>query len=218
MPHRIIQPCIVRAVKPYQLVAALMAREGLGPLPLAKKMGHVRLQPQIHRFSKGEVAEPAPSTAKPLAAYFKLPLEAMYDEKVATAVARERGITELPAQLPAAKKRAAKQQPFDEDTMRFAAAYQKLNPEERHRLRLLLQVARTGKQPDPEVWSATGRDASQPPDPFLGDSDFGGLEQEGAASRAVIGNVDGSKPTTGEKNGKGNEHRGVQSKRYRGGA
>ena len=71
-----------------------MAREGLGPLPLAKRMGQPKLQPQIHRFVNGGVAAPRASTAAPLAAYFGLPLEAVYDENVATEEARARGISE----------------------------------------------------------------------------------------------------------------------------
>jgi hypothetical protein len=96
MPHRIIQPCIVAGVKPYQLVAALMAEENIGPSPLAKKIGKPKLQPQLHRFINGEVGEPRRSTMEPVAKYFKLPIEALYDEKLASAIAKERGVTALP--------------------------------------------------------------------------------------------------------------------------
>lgn len=94
MPHHIIRSRIVQGVKPHELIAALMARENLGPLPLAKRMGYPKLQPQIHRFVRGEVAAPKAATAAPLAAYFKIPLEAIYDEKAATEAARALGIGE----------------------------------------------------------------------------------------------------------------------------
>lgn len=82
-------------MKPFELIAALMHREGLGPLPLAKKMGKAKLQPQIHRFSRGEVANPDRSTAVPLAEFFHIPVEAIYDERIATEVARELGIDSI---------------------------------------------------------------------------------------------------------------------------
>lgn len=148
MPHHIIGTCIVRPVKPYQLVAALMAREGMGPLPLAKKINKPALQPQIHRFVRGEVLEPSPSTAVPLATYFGLPLEAMYDEKAATAVARERGVTELPPEaMPIKKRRKVVAQAFDEDVMQVAALYAELSPEERQRFRALLSPPQEGAHP-----------------------------------------------------------------------
>ena len=79
-------------VKPYELIAALMAREGIGALPLAKKIGRPELQPAIYRFSKGQVENPEPTTALPLASYFEIPMEAIYDERVATGVARGLGL------------------------------------------------------------------------------------------------------------------------------
>jgi hypothetical protein len=79
-------------MKPYQLIAALMAREGLGALPLAKKIKKPNLQPQIHRFMHGEVESPSRSTAAPIAEYFGIPVDAIYEEKIATAIAAERGL------------------------------------------------------------------------------------------------------------------------------
>lgn len=111
MPHRIIPPCIVLAVKPYQLLAALMHEKGLGSLPLARALGRPALQAPIHRFMRGNVAAPEPSTARPIAAYFDLPLEALYDEKVASRIARERGLTILPEESSAvSRKRTSRPQ------------------------------------------------------------------------------------------------------------
>lgn len=172
-------------MKPYQLIAALMAQEGIGALPLAKRIGDAKLQPKIHRFIHGQVASPSIATAAPLAKHYKIPLEAIYDEKAATAVARERGLSEVPVPAPAQRKRRTADQPFDDDVMRFAAQYAKLSQAERHRFRLLLLAARDGVNPthipkapkdDPP---APRRDASTPVDSFLGDFDsgIGGLDE-----------------------------------------
>lgn len=83
-------------MKPYQLIAALMQRQGLGALPLAKAMGKPKLQPQIHRFIRGEVREPARTTAEPIAAYFGIPTEAIYSEALATQVARDLDVSDAP--------------------------------------------------------------------------------------------------------------------------
>jgi len=104
MPYRIIRSCIVMDVKPHELIAALMAKEG-GSLPLARKMGKPKLQPSLHRFAAGGVDSPAMTTAKPLAAYFKLPLDAIYDEKTATQIAKERGVVALPPRPPSTPRR-----------------------------------------------------------------------------------------------------------------
>ncbi len=173
MPYRIIRPCIVDKVKPYELIAALMHREDLGALPFAKKIGKPKLQPQIHRFIKGGVKEPARTTAAPLAAYFHLPIDAIYDEKVATAEAKRLGISALPTQLAQSKPKAAgkaKTAPFDSDVMAFAALVQKLSPRERSKLKMLYQVARDGINPN--IDPAPGRDDSTQPDRLL-DSDSG---------------------------------------------
>lgn len=108
MPHRIIYRGIVPGMKPYELIAALMQREKLGALPLAKRMNKPTLQPQIHRFINGTVANPARTTAVPLAAYFNLPVDAIYDEALATSIASERGIKALPAIAGAVKRPRAK--------------------------------------------------------------------------------------------------------------
>jgi len=106
MPHHIISERIVRIVKPHELIFALMADAGLGPLPLAKKLGKASLQAPLHRYTRGMVPSPDISTARPLAKFFNLPVEAIYDEKVATAIAKERGIKVVP--IPAPKPRQKK--------------------------------------------------------------------------------------------------------------
>lgn len=128
MPQRIIPLCIVQGVKPHELIAALMDREGIGPLPLAKRLRKPELQPQIHRFISGAVASPKASTALPLADYFNLPLEAIYDEQVATDIAKQRGIEALPPK-PAKKRGDSKAPPVF--AKQIAAWLANFPPEER---------------------------------------------------------------------------------------
>lgn len=109
-------------MKPFELIAALMHREGLGPLPLAKKIGKAKLQPQIHRFSRGEVANPDRSTAVPIAEYFHIPVEAIYDERIATEVARELGITAVaPASSTAPRKKTSVAHPMSQSSVKLGA-------------------------------------------------------------------------------------------------
>lgn len=152
MPHRIIRPCIVRGVKPYQLIAALMHRDGLRTLPLAKKMGKPALQPQLHRFVRGEVPSPDHTTAAPLAAHFKLPLDAIYEEKVATAIAAAQGlkVVDWPPQATRRKERPA----APNDAVRATLAlYERLGPEGR---RLFAQLAAAAESPPPAPEVAPG--------------------------------------------------------------
>jgi transcriptional regulator with XRE-family HTH domain len=130
-------------MKPHELIAALMKKEGLGPLPLARKLGNAGLQPQIHRFWRGEVPEPKNSTAAPLAKYFNIPLEAIYDEKVATLVAKERGLSVVPLPAPRAAKakQAAATGELDEASLLMARRFAKLGPAERARFENDLQRA-----------------------------------------------------------------------------
>jgi hypothetical protein len=148
MPRRIIRGCIVPAVKPYQLIAALMARAKLGSLPLAKRMNRPELQSQIYRFSHGDVASPERTTAAPLAEFFGLPIDAIYDEKLATAIAKERGIVAMPPAEPAARKRTSRPSGPSDEAMKIARLYDKLDDVERQRFRLLMLAARNGKNPD----------------------------------------------------------------------
>lgn len=96
MPTRGIRARIVSDVKPHELVAALMHRDGIGPLPLAKKIRRPDLQSQIDRLRAGKVKNPTYGTIAPLAAHWKLPMEAFLDEKAATRVARELNLKPAP--------------------------------------------------------------------------------------------------------------------------
>lgn len=87
MPRRIIRPCIVSGVKPHELIDRLVRRDG-GALAVAKAMGKAGFQPTLHKFCAGLVAEPSHITAKRIADHYKLPVEAIYSERVATEESR----------------------------------------------------------------------------------------------------------------------------------
>lgn len=106
MHHRISSPGTFVGMKPFELVRGLMLQADLGPLPLAKKLNKPQLQPQIHRFINGDVAEPRRATALPIAEFFGIPVEALYDEKIATKIARERDIPDPPP-VPLKRRRKA---------------------------------------------------------------------------------------------------------------
>jgi hypothetical protein len=113
MSHHIIDARIVRAVmKAHELIYALMVREGKNPTSLAKALKKPGLQGQLHRFFQGQVARPGYGTAELVTKRYHLPLEAMYDAKVATAIAKERGIK--PEPIPASKPRIKRFEPSDE--------------------------------------------------------------------------------------------------------
>ena len=101
-------------MKPHEVVAILVANAG-GAKRVADEMLRLRLtdknlQSHVHKFAAGDVQVrgPAHSTAMPLATYLEIPLNAIYDEKAATAVAVERKLTALP--VPDVKPRKRKPQ------------------------------------------------------------------------------------------------------------
>ncbi len=81
-------------------MAALISSAGLTPTSAAAKAKGS--QPQLHRYLRGESLEPRRSTLAPFARIFKVPLDAFYNEALATQVARERGLltTSAPARAP----------------------------------------------------------------------------------------------------------------------
>lgn len=122
-----------------------MQREGLGPLPLAKKMGKPGLQSQIQRFKDGDVQNPARTTAVPLAAYFSIPTDAIYDEKLATAIAKERGI-EAPL-APTAPRATGRRGQLDKEAQQMADEFANMNRTQRTQLkRLMDSLIESGKQ------------------------------------------------------------------------
>lgn len=81
-------------------MTALISSAGLTPTSVAAQAKGS--QPQLHRYLAGESLEPRRSTLAPFARFFKVPLDAFYNEALATEVARERGLltTSAPARTP----------------------------------------------------------------------------------------------------------------------
>lgn len=73
---------------PQAFLKALMARDGLNSNSLSRKTNGKTTQPQIHRFLNSQVKEPKRSTLRPVADFFKVPVDAFFDEAVASEVWR----------------------------------------------------------------------------------------------------------------------------------
>lgn len=69
-----------------------MDTKELNPNSLAKALNNKPPQPQIYRFLEGISKEPKRSTLEPIAAFFKVPVDAFFDTSIAQSVARELGI------------------------------------------------------------------------------------------------------------------------------
>ena len=80
-------------MKPHALIAALVRGTKKPPLQVAREMKNANFQGTLHKFMAGNVASPKRSTAEVIAAYFDLPVDALYDDAVASRIAVERGVT-----------------------------------------------------------------------------------------------------------------------------
>lgn len=81
---------------PHVLIQHLMAKTGKSTLQIAKDMHRASFQSTLHKFVHGDITVPTHGTAKRIADYFDLPIEAMYDSKVAAKYAQERGLAYQP--------------------------------------------------------------------------------------------------------------------------
>jgi DNA-binding XRE family transcriptional regulator len=73
-------------VKPHELVKKLVDKAG-GEGPVARAMGMRTFQGTLHKVGAGKVDQPTRATAAKIAKHFKIPIEAIYDEKLATEIA-----------------------------------------------------------------------------------------------------------------------------------
>lgn|GEM_PF-1862577 len=73
-------------MKPHELIHALVERDG-GALPVAKKMGRPSFQPTLYRYINGETGSPTRRTAELIAKHFRLSVDTLYSEKLATEAA-----------------------------------------------------------------------------------------------------------------------------------
>lgn len=90
MPHRIIHGRIVLDVKqPHELVHRLV-EDAKGSYAVARAMKAPNFQGTLFKFCAGKVAQPTRETAERIANHFGIPVDAIYDPKVATKVWRER--------------------------------------------------------------------------------------------------------------------------------
>lgn len=88
-------------VKPHELIAALVERTGRSLLQIAEDMAPGRnFQPTLFRFTTGQVANPSRATAKRIADYFDLPVDALYDARLASQLAQARGLAPATSSAP----------------------------------------------------------------------------------------------------------------------
>lgn len=82
---------MIERMKWFELLAILVKRAG-GTAAAARAMGNEKFQGNLHKLTKGKVSSPERATAERIAAYFEIPIEAIYSDEVATRVAAERGL------------------------------------------------------------------------------------------------------------------------------
>jgi hypothetical protein len=71
---------------PKELLTELMRVEGVNPNALATLLKKKSLQSQIHKFLSGVAKEPRRTTLGPVAAHYKIPVEAFYDPALAAEI------------------------------------------------------------------------------------------------------------------------------------
>lgn len=79
-------------VLPHELIDAILKSRGLSPYATAKAMNRVSFQPTLHKFLHGQIESPTRPTAKRIADFCKVPIEAIYDASVATRIGKELGL------------------------------------------------------------------------------------------------------------------------------
>lgn len=77
-------------MNPRALLQRLMDRDGLNSNSLAERLNNATTQPQIHKFLSGKAKEPRRSTLAPVARYFRIPLDALYDADIAVSAAKQK--------------------------------------------------------------------------------------------------------------------------------
>lgn len=77
---------------PHQLITELIRATKKSTLQVAAEMDKPSFQGTLHKFASGNVPNPSHATARKIADYFNLPIEAIYDKSAATHIARERGL------------------------------------------------------------------------------------------------------------------------------
>lgn len=75
-----------------ELLKALLAAAGDNPYRVATRLKNPPLQSYASKFIAGKVKEPRRDSLRPLAEYYRVPLEAFYDPALADEVAVERNL------------------------------------------------------------------------------------------------------------------------------
>lgn len=70
-------------VKAHEFIRWLVSRGG-GPLQVSKAMRTPSFQPTLHKICRGLVVSPKRASAERIAAHFKIPVDAVYDDTVAS--------------------------------------------------------------------------------------------------------------------------------------
>lgn len=78
-------------MKPHELLQHLAEATGLATLELATQIHKPTFQGTLYRLMLGESKAPKRETAKRIAAYFEIPIDALYEDSIATEVAAARG-------------------------------------------------------------------------------------------------------------------------------
>lgn len=89
-------------MEPHELIDRLVKGSGKSALQIATEMRGATFQGTLHKFMSGNVRNPQRATAEVVARYFNLPTDALYDAKLATKIARERGLLPTDAARPGA--------------------------------------------------------------------------------------------------------------------
>lgn len=79
-------------MEPYLLIAALAERTGESVTQLATRMDRATFQGTLHRFLTGASPNPTRYTAKRIAKFFDVPVDALYDGELAAAEATRLGV------------------------------------------------------------------------------------------------------------------------------
>lgn len=93
-------------VLPHELIDAILKSRGLSPYAAAKAMNRASFQPTLHKFLHGQIESPTRPTAKRIADFCKVPVEAIYDAAVATRIGKELGLHKGDAAIAPAPKPA----------------------------------------------------------------------------------------------------------------
>lgn len=79
-------------MEPHELVAALIRKTGKSTLQVAIEMDRASFQGTLHKYINGGVRSPSHTTAKKIADYFGLNIEALYDRAHAAKAAKDHDV------------------------------------------------------------------------------------------------------------------------------